>query len=42
MSTSDFDSMIQHYLLIMRAKPGRVVFSTDEQLEAELKKRLVN
>ncbi|RUT08485.1 hypothetical protein DSM106972_016530 [Dulcicalothrix desertica PCC 7102] len=36
----DDEDAFQHYLAIMRAKPGRVVVSTDEQLEAELKKRL--
>ena len=36
------EDAFQHYLSIMRAKPGRVVVSTDEQLEAELKKRLIS
>ncbi|AFY58877.1 hypothetical protein Riv7116_6549 [Rivularia sp. PCC 7116] len=36
------EDAFQHYLSIMRAKPGRVVVSTDEQLEAELKKRLAS
>ncbi len=36
----DDEDAFQHYLAIMRAKPGRVVVSTDEQLEAELRKRL--
>lgn len=36
------EDAFQHYLSIMRAKPGRVVVSTDEQLEAELKKRLTS
>ncbi len=36
------ENAFQHYLSIMRAKPGRVVVSTDEQLEAELKKRLTS
>ncbi|MEL6463251.1 MAG: hypothetical protein AAFQ91_34435 [Cyanobacteria bacterium J06621_15] len=36
------EDAFQHYLAIMRAKPGRVVVSTDEQLEAELKKRLTS
>ncbi len=36
---SDEDAF-QHYLAIMRAKPNRVVVSTDEQLEAEVRKRL--
>ncbi len=30
----------QHYLRIVRAKPNRVVVSTGEPLEAELRKRL--
>ncbi|MCC5639702.1 hypothetical protein LC593_28530 [Nostoc sp. CHAB 5844] len=34
------EEAFQHYLSIMRAKPGRVVVSTPEQLEAELRKRL--
>lgn len=33
------EDAFQHYLAIVRARPG-VVVSTDEQLEAELKKRL--
>lgn len=33
------EEAFQHFLSIMRAKPGRVVVSTDEQLEAELRKR---
>lgn len=36
------DEAFQYYLSIMRAKPGRVVVSTGEQLEAELKKRLAS
>ena len=36
------EDAFQHYLSIMRAKPGRVIVSTDEQLEAELQKRLTN
>lgn len=36
------DEAFQHYLSIMRAKPGRVVVSSGEQLEAELKKRLAS
>ncbi|MGB3757114.1 MAG: hypothetical protein WBA07_12165 [Rivularia sp. (in: cyanobacteria)] len=36
------ENAFQHYLSIMRAKPGRVVVSTDEQLEVELKKRLTS
>ncbi|WP_315789699.1 DUF6887 family protein [Fischerella sp. JS2] len=34
------EEAFQHFLSIIRAKPGRVVVSTDEQLEAELRKRL--
>ena len=34
------EDAFQHYLSIMRAKPGRVVVSTDEQLEAELKNKI--
>ncbi|MGJ5673614.1 MAG: DUF6887 family protein [Nostochopsis sp.] len=34
------EEAFQHFLSIMRAKPGRVVVNTDEQLEAELRKRL--
>ncbi|MBE9212151.1 hypothetical protein IQ247_05390 [Plectonema cf. radiosum LEGE 06105] len=34
------EDAFQHYLSIIRAKPNRVVVSTDEQLEAELKQRL--
>jgi len=36
------EEAFQYFLSIMRAKPGRVVVSTDEQLEAELRKRLVS
>ncbi|MBA3920793.1 MAG: hypothetical protein H0X31_03400 [Nostocaceae cyanobacterium] len=36
------EDAFQYYLSIMRAKPNRVVVSTDEQLEAELKKRLAS
>lgn len=36
------EEAFQHYLKIMRAKPNRVVVSTDEQLEIELKKRLMS
>jgi hypothetical protein len=35
----DDEDAFQHYLTIIRARPG-VVVSTDEQLEAELKKRI--
>jgi hypothetical protein len=38
----DDEEAFQHYLRIMRAKPGRVVVSTPEQLEAELRKRLAS
>jgi hypothetical protein len=34
------EEAFQHYLAIVRAKPNRVVVSTGEQLETELKKRL--
>ncbi|MBE9207124.1 hypothetical protein IQ244_11440 [Nostoc sp. LEGE 06077] len=34
------EEAFQHYLSIIRSKPNRVVVSTGEQLEAELKKRL--
>ncbi len=34
------EDAFQHYLAIMRAKPNRVIVSTPEQLEAELRKRL--
>jgi hypothetical protein len=34
------EEAFQHYLKIMRSKPNRVVVSTGEQLEAELRKRL--
>ncbi len=34
------EKAFQHYLTIVLAKPNRVVVSTGEQLEAELKKRL--
>jgi SOS response regulatory protein OraA/RecX len=36
----DNEDAFQSYLEIMRAKPNRVVVSTDEQLEIELKKRI--
>lgn len=35
----DDEDAFQHYLTIVRARPG-VVVSTDEQLEVELKKRI--
>ncbi|MGJ5629643.1 DUF6887 family protein [Nostoc edaphicum] len=34
------EEAFQHYLMIVRARPNRVVVSTGEQLEAELRKRL--
>jgi hypothetical protein len=34
------EEAFQHYLTIMRAKPGRVVVSTEEQAIAEFKKRI--
>ncbi len=40
-SHPDDEEAFQHFLTLMRAKPG-VVVSTPEQLEAELKKRLVS
>lgn len=36
----DDEAAFQHYLAIIRAKPNRVVVSTGEQLEIELKKRI--
>jgi SOS response regulatory protein OraA/RecX len=36
------EDAFQHYLAIMRAKPNRVVVSTGEQLEAEVKKKLAS
>jgi len=36
------EEAFQHYLSIVRAKPNRVVVSTGEQLETELKKRLAS
>ncbi|HEY9799992.1 MAG TPA: hypothetical protein V6D25_06495 [Leptolyngbyaceae cyanobacterium] len=36
------EEAFQHYLKIMRAKPNRVVVSTGEQLEIELKKRIIS
>ncbi|MEH1873040.1 DUF6887 family protein [Nostoc sp.] len=38
-SNPQHEEAFQHYLSIMRAKPG-VVVSTPEQLEAELKRRI--
>jgi hypothetical protein len=34
------EDAFQHYLSIIRAKPGRVVVSTEEQSLAEFKKRI--
>ncbi|MGB3650616.1 MAG: hypothetical protein WBA41_05325 [Rivularia sp. (in: cyanobacteria)] len=34
------EDAFQHYLSIIRKKPNSVVVSTDEQLRAELRKRL--
>ncbi|MBD2440996.1 DUF6887 family protein [Nostoc sp. FACHB-110] len=36
------EEAFQHFLSIIRSKPGRVVVNNDEQLEAELKKRLAS
>ncbi|MGI8503442.1 MAG: DUF6887 family protein [Hassallia sp.] len=36
------EEAFQHYLAIVRAKPNRVVVSSGEQLEIELKKRLTS
>ncbi|AFY34073.1 hypothetical protein [Calothrix sp. PCC 7507] len=36
------EEAFQHYLTIMRAKPGRVVVSTEEQALIETRKRLAN
>ncbi|BDA66366.1 unknown protein [Rivularia sp. IAM M-261] len=38
----DDEDAFQHYLAIIRAKPGWVLVTSDEQLEAELKKRLAS
>jgi len=34
------EDAFQYFLSIMRAKPNRVVVSTGEQLEAEIRKRI--
>ncbi len=34
------EETFQYYLTVVRAKPNRVVVSTPQQLEMELKKRL--
>lgn len=34
------EDAFQYYLSIMRAKPNRVIVSTGEQLEAEIRKRI--
>ncbi|MHC5730927.1 MAG: DUF6887 family protein, partial [Nostoc sp.] len=36
----DDEEAFQHYLTIMRAKPNRVVVSTEEQALIEFKKRI--
>lgn len=36
------EEAFQYYLAIVRAKPNRVVVSSGEQLEIELKKRLTS
>lgn len=36
----DDEEAFQYFLNIIRAKPGRVVVSTDEQFEAEMRKRI--
>ncbi|MBW4644382.1 MAG: hypothetical protein KME23_15585 [Goleter apudmare HA4340-LM2] len=36
------EEAFQYFLTIIRAKPGRVVVNTEEQLEAELRKRLAS
>ncbi|BAZ17905.1 hypothetical protein NIES4071_97860 [Calothrix sp. NIES-4071] len=36
------EEAFQYYLTIVRARPNRVVVSTGEQIEAELRKRLSN
>ncbi|NEU73327.1 hypothetical protein PI95_012305 [Hassallia byssoidea VB512170] len=34
------EDAFQHYLTIVRAKPGRVVTRTEEEFDAELRKRI--
>ncbi len=34
------EDAFQYFLTIIRAKPGRVIVSTDEQFEAEMRKRI--
>ncbi|WP_026730787.1 DUF6887 family protein [Fischerella sp. PCC 9605] len=34
------EDAFQHYLTIVRAKPGRVVTHTEEEFDAELRKRI--
>ena len=34
------EEAFQHYLRIMRAKPGRVIVSTEEQALVEMRKRI--
>lgn len=36
------EEAFQHYLTLVRAKPNRVVVATEEQFEAELRKRLAS
>jgi SOS response regulatory protein OraA/RecX len=36
------EEAFQHYLAIVRAKPNRVVVTTGEQLEDELRKRIAS
>ncbi|MEH1765894.1 DUF6887 family protein [Nostoc sp.] len=36
------EEAFQHFLNIMRAKPGRVITATNEQFEAEIRKRLAS
>ncbi|NJM72579.1 MAG: hypothetical protein HC862_21860 [Scytonema sp. RU_4_4] len=34
------EDAFQHYLSIIRAKPGRVITRTEEEFDAELRKRI--
>ena len=34
------EDAFQYFLTIIRAKPGRVIVSTDEQFEEEMRKRI--
>ncbi|WP_166507528.1 hypothetical protein [Nostoc sp. 106C] len=38
----DDEDAFQHYLEIVRAKPGRIVVKTTEQLIEEIKKRMAS